>query len=472
MLAYIIRRIWLFFPTLIVISLAIFWLYVNAPYDPAEDELKQEEGEVTFMDRVGYEREYDRIRRKFDLDIPSFYISLNSLSETDTLYKIRGKKYRQTLSRLSYRCGDWTRVAEYKSNLEALEGDLYRMSVDSLTRKPLALLKDHVRDLKKYHDYENLSAVIGKIEERVTLDSAVMGLTPRHESLSTSFENMRSTGAWWNNYIPKLTWNGRNNRYHNWMGGFIFFDFGDSYRGGTVNSYFKGKFQPTLTLSLISLVITFVLSIFLGVISAMYKGRWPDYMISGILFVLYSLPSFWVAIVLVFYFANPNYLHWFPTYGLGDDYNLSWWQAPFLNWNHYILPLICWTYGGLAILTRQVRRSMVQTLNQDFIRTAKAKGLSVWRVAFKHALRNSLIPIITIFGSALPLLIAGSIVLEEIFTIGGMGQLLYRSVAGNPDFPVVFTIIMLMAFVTMLSYLIVDLLYVWADPRVKLTKKQ
>jgi peptide/nickel transport system permease protein len=136
-----------------------------------------------------------------------------------------------------------------------------------------------------------------------------------------------------------------------------------------------------------------------------------------------------------------------------------------------VLPLFCWTYGGLAFVSRQMRGSMINSLSQDYIRTAKAKGVSERGVLWKHSFKNSLLPIITLFASVFPLAISGSIVLEIIFSIPGMGKLAFDAL-GARNYPVVYTVVMFSAVVTMLGYLVADICYALVDPRISYSSKK
>ncbi|MEZ5021989.1 MAG: ABC transporter permease [Chitinophagales bacterium] len=181
---------------------------------------------------------------------------------------------------------------------------------------------------------------------------------------------------------------------------------------------------------------------------------------------MYSLPNFWIATLLIIYLCSPENLHWFPAYGLGEfKEGMNFFQKLGVRAYHIVLPLFCWTYGSLAFLSRQMRGGMLNVLSQDYIRTARAKGLEENKVIYKHAFRNSLLPIITIFGNVLPAMISGAIVIEVIFSLPGMGRMLLDAIVFK-DYPVVFTLVLLTAFLTMLGYLIADILYAVVDPRI------
>lgn len=248
-------------------------------------------------------------------------------------------------------------------------------------------------------------------------------------------------------------------------GGFIRFDFGKNYQLQPVSDVIKGGIFWTVILSLLSIVLTYIIAIPIGVYSSRKKGSKTDNVISTFLFMLYSLPNFWVATLLIVLVCAG--LGWFPVFGLGDiPEGATMFKTFQIRAYHLVIPLFCWTYPSLAFLSRQMRGGMLATLSQDFIRTARAKGLEEKTVIWKHVFRNSLLPIITLFANVFPRMVSGSIVIEVIFGIPGMGKIMLDSI-NSSDFPTVFTIVMLTALLTMIGYLIADILYALVDPRIK-----
>ncbi|BDS13624.1 ABC transporter permease subunit [Aureispira anguillae] len=259
--------------------------------------------------------------------------------------------------------------------------------------------------------------------------------------------------------------------------GFLRGDFGISYSDKKeVSTKIGDALYWTLIMNFFAILISYLISIPLGVKSAMWKlkGRnLIDNVNTAVLFILYSLPSFWIGTILLVFFTTAEYgewLDWFPTSGaqdldLVDDPNVSNWTRLVDILHHLTLPIFCITYGSLAYLSRQMRGSMLGVIRQDYIRTARAKGLSERKVIWKHAFRNSLFPIITLFSSVFPRALSGSIAIELIYAIPGMGQLVLMSITSR-DWPVVFTIVMFAAILTMIGNLIADILYAIVDPRV------
>ncbi len=216
-----------------------------------------------------------------------------------------------------------------------------------------------------------------------------------------------------------------------------------------------------------AIFLAYLIAIPIGIVGALRRGTVVDRSITFVIFVLYSFPSFVAALYLIMLVAGGDYLNLLPMYGInsinGPDMGLfAWAWDRFL---HMILPVTCLTYVSLASISRYSRVSMLDALNQDFVRTARAKGLPARKVIYRHALRNALIPIITIFALELPGLISGTIIIEGIFSLPGMGQLVFQSLLSR-DTPVIMGTTVLVAIVTLLSYLLADILYVAADPRV------
>ena len=211
------------------------------------------------------------------------------------------------------------------------------------------------------------------------------------------------------------------------------------------------------------------MSIPIGIYAAYKKDSKFDRSSSVILFILYSMPSFFVGTLLLYTFANPDVLVWFPESGWQDpskfDENWSVFKKIAHHWPYMVLPLITYTYGSFAFLSRIMRVGMIDIMSHDFIRTARAKGLNEKKVVLKHALRNSLLPVITVFAAIFPMAIGGSIIIEVIFSIPGMGVEVYNSIL-NYDYPMIITVFTLSGFLTMVGYLVADLLYAVVDPRI------
>lgn len=223
----------------------------------------------------------------------------------------------------------------------------------------------------------------------------------------------------------------------------------------------------TLQLDVLSIFFSYLIAIPIGIFSAVKQDSLPDRASTVILFVLYSLPNFWVATILIMLLGAGDYLDLFPIYGISS---FSADEMGFWNWLidrvwHLVLPVTCLTYGGLASISRYMRAGMLDVIRQDYILTARAKGLSEKIVIFKHAFRNSIIPIVTFLAFLLPSMLGGSVIVESIFSIPGMGKLGFEAVLSR-DYPVIMAIATISAFLTLIGMLLSDILYVLVDPRI------
>ncbi len=263
-------------------------------------------------------------------------------------------------------------------------------------------------------------------------------------------------------------------RYGIWLKRVVTLDFGNSYKDHRpVIDKIWERLPITLELNIISIFLVYLIAIPIGVLSAVRQGSVGDRVTTVVLFILYSLPNFWVAILLIMFLGGGDFFDLFPVYGIASSGMEG---ASFIArlgdhlW-HLVLPVFCLTYGSLAALSRFQRAGMLEVIRQDYIRTARAKGLPEKVVIFKHAFRNSLIPIVTLLGYLLPAMLGGSVIIESIFSIPGMGQLGFEAVLSR-DYPVVLAIATISAFLTLLGLLVSDLLYVWVDPRISYEAEQ
>ncbi|NTV51938.1 MAG: ABC transporter permease [Candidatus Firestonebacteria bacterium] len=257
-------------------------------------------------------------------------------------------------------------------------------------------------------------------------------------------------------------------QYSQWVGRLVRLDFGRSFLDQRpVLDKIADRLPATLLLSGLSLLVIFLLAIPLGVFSAMRPNSAMDHTITVVTFIGYSLPTFWLALLLMLLFGVV--LNWLPISGLrsvNHDF-LPFWDKLKDYAAHLILPVFISAFGGIASISRYTRGNMLEVVRQDYIRTALAKGLPTKRVYYVHALRNALLPILTILGLSLPGLIGGSFIFETIFAWPGMGRLAYES-ALSFDYPTIMGIAVIGALLTLLGNLLADLLYAWADPRIRL----
>lgn len=254
-------------------------------------------------------------------------------------------------------------------------------------------------------------------------------------------------------------------QYGAWVGRIARLDFGESFKDKKpVIGMIAESLPITMTLSLSSILIAYVIAVPLGVFSAVRRNSIPDHAVSTVLFLLWSVPTFLAGTLLILTVGRNG---WLPFVGLHSHDSDRLGYLPYL-WDHarhVVMPLACLTYGSFAALSRFVRTGMLENLGLDYVRTARAKGLPERDVILRHALRNSLIPVVTIMGNILPALIGGSVIVEMIFSINGMGYLGFQAVLSR-DYPVIMAIATFAAILTMIGILISDFLYCIVDPRI------
>ena len=255
-------------------------------------------------------------------------------------------------------------------------------------------------------------------------------------------------------------------QYWHWLKKMATLNFGLSFKDNRpVLQVILEKLPATLILSGLSEILLFLIAVPLGVLAAYYQNSLYDRFVTVFSFIGYSAPSFWVSLLLMLLFGVQFGI--LPVSGMVSD------NADFLSWygrvwdfvQHLILPLFVTTYGGLASISRYARTSMLEVIRQDYIRTARAKGLSEFQVVFRHALPNALIPIITLMGLSLPAFVGGSVIIETIFSWPGMGRLSYEAIVSH-NYPLVMGTVIVAALLTVLGNLLADIGYALADPRV------
>ncbi|HKR62357.1 MAG TPA: ABC transporter permease [Thermoanaerobaculia bacterium] len=257
-------------------------------------------------------------------------------------------------------------------------------------------------------------------------------------------------------------------QYLHWLRGALTFDFGHSVIDRRpVRERILEKLPATLQLNSVALVVAALFGIPIGLWSAARSGRFAERASAVAFFLVYSLPSFWVALLLMQFLAVRHQV--LPLMGItSDGYDeMSAAQQFADRVRHLILPAITMTYAQLAIFARFSKSAITEVIRQDFITTARAKGAGAAAVLWRHAFRNALIPIITLFGLTIPYLISGSVIVEQIFQWDGIGLLYYDAILSR-DYPTVMGLTVITAVVTLFASLFADLLYVFADPRVRL----
>lgn len=276
-------------------------------------------------------------------------------------------------------------------------------------------------------------------------------------------------------WTERLTFrlNGLQNQFHLWVSDMMTLDFGTSFQDNRpVFEKIMERMPVTLAMSVLAVLVSYLVAIPLGIYSATHSGSLWDRVSTFLLFALYSLPTFWVGTMAIVFLCNPEFFSVFRTGLRSVNYSEHWGMFEKLQDYavHLALPMLVYVYPTFAFISRQMRSGMMEVIRQDYIRTARAKGLSERTVIYKHALRNSLIPIITLLAGVLPSLVGGSVIVESIFSIPGMGKLALDAMIAR-DYPTIMAVFTLSAVLTLVGILIADIMYSVVDPRISYARK-
>jgi peptide/nickel transport system permease protein len=487
MLRYIAKRVLIFFPTLIIITLIGFVISVNAPGDPVERLMTAAGSGGEIGTQSASQAEQKKYwKKKLGLDLPVFYFSLDKYSVPDTLYKVYDKNEYEALNRLISQYGNWNEISVYYNRLNnfyfrllACKMDTGKLTLqdENTTRENLNTLKFEVLSIKSTWQERMIKIKISNIKNLLNSSFFKSDLSGEFSAIEGSYQDIKTNSTVWKNYIPVLHFY-KNNQYHRWLfgdggiysKGIICGDFGTSYQTkDAVSKTIFNKIGWSLFFTLVSVIIAYLVSIPVGVRAAQKRGGKFDRISSITLFSLYSLPNFFVAILLLMLFANPDVFDIFPASGVkpseGFPEGASVLEKIRLTFPYLIIPLFCYSYSSFAFLSRIMRSSMLENIQMDYVRTAYAKGLPDGKVVWKHALRNSLLPIITIFAAVFPAAVGGSVILESVFTIPGMGLEAYNAIS-QQNYPMIIAVLTLTSVLTLIGYLVSDILYAVVDPRI------
>ncbi|MGH4121505.1 MAG: ABC transporter permease [Clostridium sp.] len=243
-------------------------------------------------------------------------------------------------------------------------------------------------------------------------------------------------------------------QYQNYIGDLVKLDLGPSFqqRGTSVNDIINRGFPVSAKLGAVAVSISLVFGIILGIISAYKQGKWQDNLAMFISTLGVTIPSFVVATLLIYFLGEK--LRWFPVFGLSSP-------------RHYVLPAMALAGFSMAFISRLIRSSLLDVIRQDYIRAARARGLSETSIVFVHSLRNAILPVITYIGPLVAAILTGSFVVERIFTIPGLGRSFVDSIS-NRDYTLVLGVTVFYSFLLIVCNLLVDIVYAFVDPRINI----
>jgi len=412
------------------------------------------------------EKIYRDYLKKTGQDKPLFYFSIASLAEPDTLYKIFPEYKQELVKRLCFAYGDWAFVREYYL---ALQG--YRSSVEKQADAQDAL--SNKRFTAEYYtavEAQDIQSLLAQTQPLI-ITSDNEPLKTAFSTLKLSFQSMEENGSAFRKYVPAFYWHGGENQYHHWLSSLLKGNMGYSLRNQRpVQLLIKDALGITLLMTVTSLSAAWVLSIFLALGINLSQGKKLRKPLLGFLYVLDTFPLFLISFLILILFSGERMKGLLQTFGLGNYMMID---NSFLRFikllSHLLLPVFCMTLVLLPYLTGQIDRAIKDVGNFEYIKTARAKGLSEPTVLVKHIFRNTSSTLITLFTENIPALLAGALVVEVIFAVPGMGRLLVGAVNAR-NYRVVMGIVILVAIVKILSNILADILYKISDPRIKLSE--
>ena len=457
MLSYVIRRILLILPTVFFILICSFFLQTLAPGDSLGDQLRID-GKSIHSSQKSYHDAYKRLQKQLDLDQPRFYFAMRPSYFPDTLYRVVPKQKRGLLSTLTRQTKNWEVVdAFHKAHVRAI----YKMEGERDSRKHIlaALNKMSIsRDLTDIRIYQK------------ELNELLAGLSPDDklyevEQVSTQIDVLTESGGL---YVPSLRWHGFSNQFHSWMMRIFSKKNVSSIDGKPAVTKIKEALRWTISMGLITLILIAIFSLFLAYIQVRFDGTWIDNCIAAFLYIMIAMPTFWLATLMVVFFTTPEYgawTHWFPSIGIKPSFVEKSFLTQFIeNSSQLALPIFCLTILSASYLAILTKSDILNELSRPYIKTAQAKGLSYKKILRSHAIPNSLVSYITILTGAIPFIFTGSVIIEVIFNIPGVGRLLLYSVQFQ-DWSVVYTIVVMISIVTIVGYLIGDILLAKLYPK-------
>ena len=437
---------------------AIYLFQSHSIIDPVDDFMNSSFGDRP-VNKIEYEKAYVKEAVRQNKHLPDFYFDIIPSYFPDTLHRIilaEKRAFTKDLLRFS-KCSDCT-----FSYLRKIENISPIHSLDSLSNLKVNQLLDQI---SRENNINDLTFLFRELESHLDSHNTneLDPLIQSYKKLSTSSNT---------SLLPKIVWHGSQNQLHNFIKGILTGNLGLSKSDGrTASSKITKALRWTLSINLIGFILAGALGLLLGLWSIKNDGRKRERYTMSILFFIYTMPVFWTATLLIIFFTTKRYGSWmdiFPSAGIKYWYaDKSIGEQILLNASQLVLPIICITMPSLAYMSRIMKSKFSEVLSADFITALKAKGINQRKLYNKHMLKNGMIPYITILTGSIPGLFAGSLVIEIIFNVPGIGKLLYDSIYIS-DWAVISGIVILLSVVTILAYLLADILYSMVNPKISL----
>ncbi len=470
MIRSLLRKVFYAIVVLWILSVIIFWLSKQMPGDEVLDYVSIDDTRyAALINPLDQRTSYGQVARERGFYFPGFYFSVSPSLFPDSVDLILNRDEKVNVK-------NWITVYKqpervlgfYHLLLQGMRSSCSSVQTGSPGFQSCLFYAQSLATHDPEIIYTNAVAVSGQIN---TDSSVTASIREDLSSLIMMMEDLKKnkpSGLAISSWMPTIRWHGTQNQYHQWMRGLLLQQPLTSLIDGR-NAWKKiyEALSWTLLLNGLSLLLALAAGIRIGIWSGKHHGRGSEKSINWILFALFAIPSFWLATLLIYFFASGEVIKVFPAGGIGDQRGDAGIFSTVGNlFMHLFLPVICLAAGALAYVSRQMKESFLHEAKQPYALALKAHGVSKKTIHRFHVIPNALFPIITIIGGSVPALLSGSLIIEVIFNIPGMGRLMYSSLLAR-DWPVAFPLLMMAAFVTVVSYILTDLIYKWADPRVK-----
>lgn len=457
MIGYIVKRLIFVVPTIFVILIFSFVLKNLAPGDEVAAQLEVQGGGRD-ISKSAYLFAYQELSNDLGFDLPQFYFGVRPSYYPDTLNRIMPKSKKLLMTSILRETKNWEEVSALQK--------LLRKAQLSLSKLPNQ--KRAYNEILKMHQDKSLVDLKYRVR---TLSNMIDASSPANETVADLIDKINNI-EYSNSFVyPTFRFYGGNNQFHKWILRIL-----DSSKnvslvdGKPAFEKIMKAMKWTVSLSFISLFLVSFFALLLGYLQTLYLHSIFDSIVSFFLYVLLAIPTFWLASLLVIFFTTPEYGAWtniFPSIGIKPSFVQQSFFTQFLtNLKQLILPIFCLTLASISYLSIQFKSDLLSALKKPFVLMARAKGLSEEKVLAQHALPNALVPFITIITTSIPVLFTGSVIIEVIFNIPGVGQLLLYS-AQQSDWPVVFSIVVIISIATILSYILGDVLLMLLYPKTK-----
>ena len=446
-------RFWGVIFGLFLISIAVFFLTYQHPDHIAQQICNP--STVSAQNRTLYLQGQHCLAQRLGSKLPPFYVELASWAHPDTLYRIPAATTRKAIAWQLYQYGNWDYIQRYRLSLSRLQ----QLDTLALARQ---LSQYPWRTSPLFHYLDSL--------QQKSDPTTSFWIAYQH-SRALHAEMIQHTSRW-KMYLPRLVVHGFSNHYHRWLSTLLTQGkLGIAYSRLQLrhcNCIGEAQALPgiqlrlplwrSIALGMVSLLVVLGVGIPLGVVSAYLRDRWVDRLASGILIALDAIPPFWVASAFFVFLHLREY----------QERDALWQEMGIVaNWETWMWALVAYAFGSLAFVSRMVRIRLLEELNQEYLRTARAKGLTQWQAIWRHGLRNALLPLVTILATTIPTLISGSVVIEKVFNYPGMGIRMLAAIQMG-DWPLMISIVFLIGLFTMGGYWFTDWVYTLLDPRIKM----